>query len=1391
MGALGIALSIVAALLVGQAEERQVQAQFERRANELGFTIEESIQTTVGVLYSLRAFVEASGSVTRQEFTHFARGALARTPAIQAVSWEPVVRHAERAAYEAAAQREMSRPLPFTERDSSGRLIPAAHRPEYVPVYYIEPATGNEGALGFDLASDVTRRAALERARDTGLPVATARVRLVQERGDQFGVLILMPIYRRGLAAETVEQRRRDLQGYASGVLRIGSLVDASLRGIDTEGIQVHVNDEAAPPHERLLHVRKSGTSRLGSDVRWLTTLDVGDRRWSLLFVATPTYLGAQRSWQPWTLFGAGLIVTGLLVGYLIVSARRTDELLRLNALNEREIADRRQAEAIAEQRRLEAEVLADIGRRISQSLDPRDVAQRIANSLHTLLASSSAAVWRLVPPSEDLVAVAVSGDLVSTPDPDVVFPAGTGAVGLSVRERRAVTTLNLLEDSRIILTPEVRLRLEQTRVRSILAIPLRIQDTIIGALGVGDRAGRAFKPEEVKLAEAFADQAAIALENARLHRRSEERAQKLTALSTVVRSITLATSGSQVFDKIAEAATTLLEARATRVWVADPERQVLESRGTFGLGRWLDRTARDLPTIPYGSGLIGHIFATGVAEYVLEIQEDSRWLNPRLAHEADLHASASVPLVPGDRAVGVLSILFGTRGHFSEEEKEIIGLLADHAAIAIANAESFTSQQTALASVEASAQALRESEQRTRLIIATSLDAVITMNARGTITGWNPQAEKIFGWSEQEALGRNLAETIIPRRDREAYERALQRFLATGEGPMLNKRLEVLALHRDGVELPVELTVAAARSADMVLFSAFVRDLTDRKRAERRQAAQFAVTRVLADAKTLSEGASGLLEAICGGAGWELGELWTVDHDDSTVLRWGGEWHVPTVEADEFTSTSRAMVLAPGQGLAGRVWSTGQPAWSVEAARDVEPARAEIASRLGLRAAFAFPVRGATDVTAVLAFFSSAARAPETEILAVMEDIGSRIGQFIEQKRAEDGVRRIERHVQQLQRLEAVGRLAGGVAHDFNNLVTVITGRTQILLRRLPLTDRTRGDLELIGQTAERAASLTRQLLAFGRKQILAPKILDLNAVVSGMTTLLRRLIGEDIELGFRPTTSLGRVKADPGQLEQVIVNLIINARDAMPDGGLITVETANTDLGAAYAHQHVGVTPGPYVLLAISDTGIGMDAETQARIFEPFFTTKEPGKGTGLGLSTVYGIVKQSGGNVWVYSEPGRGTTFKVYLPRVEDIADVEEPRRPAPQRGTETILLVEDDDEVRALVRDILASYGYEVLSAANPLEAFSVAERHTGPIHLLVTDVVMPQMSGRALAERLGALRPGIAALYISGYADKAIVDHGILQAGTPFLAKPFTPDALARSVREVLDRSPRY
>jgi PAS domain S-box-containing protein len=392
------------------------------------------------------------------------------------------------------------------------------------------------------------------------------------------------------------------------------------------------------------------------------------------------------------------------------------------------------------------------------------------------------------------------------------------------------------------------------------------------------------------------------------------------------------------------------------------------------------------------------------------------------------------------------------------------------------------------------------------------------------------------------------------------------------------------------------------------------------------------------------------------------------------------------------------------------------------------------------------------------------------------------------ERKRAEEALHRSEEQLRQALKMEAVGKLAGGVAHDFNNLLTAITGHSEMCLRRLTPDNSLYHHIDQIKKSGDRATGLTRQLLAFSRKQILQPEILDLNHIVIELSKMLQRLIGEDIDLRIQLAVELGSVKADPNQLEQVLMNLVVNARDAMPKGGKLTIETSNVHLGEEFADSHMSVPPGHYVMLAVSDSGCGMDAQTQARIFEPFFTTKEVGKGTGLGLATVYGIVRQSEGSIWVYSEVGCGTTFKIYLPfvdgRVPEV--VTKTENDELLRGTETVLLVEDEEVVREMATEILRDCGYHVLKAHHPQEALDLAADYEGEIHLMLTDVVMPLMSGRQLAEQLMPVRPDMKVLYMSGYTDDAIVHHGVLEEGTAFIAKPFSIDSLTLKLREMLD-----
>jgi signal transduction histidine kinase/ActR/RegA family two-component response regulator len=525
---------------------------------------------------------------------------------------------------------------------------------------------------------------------------------------------------------------------------------------------------------------------------------------------------------------------------------------------------------------------------------------------------------------------------------------------------------------------------------------------------------------------------------------------------------------------------------------------------------------------------------------------------------------------------------------------------------------------------------------------------------------------------------------------------------------------------------------------------------------------------------------------------------------------------HLPfesCVEDANACARTRAHVAAPRnvgeQSSARRVIETGEPVLIPkvdlsELRSSATPEIVQAYETIGIHSLLLVPLRVRGESIGLLSLVRFTPESPpfdehDLELAQALADhaalaltnarlLSSARRELEERERAEAALKKTEEQLVQAQKMEAVGRLAGGVAHDFNNLLSAILGYSAILLEDLEAGDRVREEIEEIKKAGERAATLTRQLLAFSRQQVLEPRIVDLNEVIGNIDQMLRRLLGEDVTLLVSTHRELSKIKVDPGQIEHVIMNLVVNARDAMPNGGRLTIETHNVILDEAYAREHPEVTPGPHVLLAVSDSGIGMDKKTLGRIFEPFFTTKVKGKGTGLGLSMVFGIVTQSRGSIWVYSEPGKGATFKIYFPASFErgVTHSSSDLLVASTRGSETILLVEDDDLVRAVARRVLRREGYRIIEARNATEALAASEEHGGVIHLLLSDVVMPEMSGPRLAEQLTMKRPQLKVLYMSGYTDDAIVHHGVLELGAAFLQKPITVETLSRKVREILD-----
>jgi PAS domain S-box-containing protein len=627
------------------------------------------------------------------------------------------------------------------------------------------------------------------------------------------------------------------------------------------------------------------------------------------------------------------------------------------------------------------------------------------------------------------------------------------------------------------------------------------------------------------------------------------------------------------------------------------------------------------------------------------------------------------------------------------------------------------------------------ETVRRQTQAMDTSVDGIALINEKGLHIYANSAFTKMFGFDRPERIVGQPWQIVYAFQDLERLEPEVRRSLAES-----GKWSAPLSLRRpDGSRLLVEMTVAAMADGGTVCAC---RDLSQREQAEK--------ARVEAEAKyrTLVEQVNAISYIAEIGM---TGSWYYISPQVETILGYTPEGWLAIAHnwADLIHPDDLATVVA-----------------------------AEKASEMGepFQAEFRIKRKDGREVwlsdTAVVVKGSNSRPIME----GIMVDITER--------------KALETQLQQSRKMEAVGRLAGGIAHDFNNLLTIITGYTELALGRPSVPRELRSDIERIENAAGRAAALVRQLLAFSRKQVLQPKTLDLNAIVVNMDKLLRRLIDDNIEMITRVQDGLGKVKADPAQVEQVIMNLVVNARDAMPNGGRLVLETSNVYLDASYAVEHVTVKPGEYVMLAVSDNGVGMNTDTAAHIFEPFYTTKESGRGTGLGLSTVYGIIKQSGGYIWVYSELGKGSTFKVYLPRAEESVE-QEAAKQVPViavRGTETVLLVEDEEAVRELVQTILSGQGYQVIVARDPRHAEEIAAKFSGEIHLLLTDVIMPGTSGRELASRIMASRPGIRVLYMSGYTENVITSGGMLERGLAFLQKPFSPAVLVQKLREVLSHT---
>jgi two-component system, cell cycle sensor histidine kinase and response regulator CckA len=1029
-----------------------------------------------------------------------------------------------------------------------------------------------------------------------------------------------------------------------------------------------------------------------------------------------------------------------------------------------------------ATQRRREAEELAHMARTLTESLDPATVGQRIVDSVLTLFGGDSA-ILRLVRPSGALVGLAAAGRYAGGFEAGETIPAGVGMVGRAVAERRAVTTTDVLLEPLVKLTPAFRERIAALGQRAVAAAPLRVKGEILGVLAVVDVRPRAFTEADLALLQAFADQAALALENARLFAAQREEAEISGALLRLAQAVEGVQDLEHILDTVARIAPQLLGLARCGLLLFDSAESVLVPSTAWGFTEAQRAAFQRLEGVAQIPAVVEAIRSH--EPVVVEDASEGTWLPAAVIEALDIRSLLIIPLVSAGRFMGAMMV--DTPGEPKTFADKLITLargIAAHAAGAVDRA------------------GLHEETERRRREAEIFAELARTINESLNL---ETVLVRVGEWARE--LCRSDAAIIALRDPETGHMMYRHRFgsdgamvsVSAGKGAggqvLLTGRPFRTANYRNDPRISGDFAreARAAGTVAVLVVPIHIASRIEGLLYVVNQSRRFFSARDETILTRLGEHAAiaihnGQLFAREEGAQRFLQS--TLDALSAHIAVLDESGRIVAVNQAWRRFAERNGFRARDGGLGLNYVEVCQAASGPEAAEAQRVAEAFREVAAGARKEFLleYTCHSPQEQRWFLLRMTSFDDAGRGRVVVAHEDV-------TERRLAEEALRSTEEHVRQVQKMEAIGRLAGGVAHDFNNLLTVIIGRSQMIMRRMgDDADPVRRDIALIHKTAERAGALTGQLLAFSRKQVLQPKVVSLNEIVEGLAPMLLRLLGEDVDLLIVPGAGSSTVKADRHQLEQVIVNLAVNGRDAMPRGGRLMIEISGQEVDAAVADQHGG-SPGKYVVLAVSDAGTGIDPETLSKIFEPFFTTKAASRGTGLGLATVYGIVKQHQGFVAVDSELGHGTTFRVYLPATSERSEAVVIERSARPAGTETVLLVEDEDEVRLLARDILQQLGYTVLEASNGHEALEISGNRGGPIDLLLTDVIMPGMSGRELAERLRPAQPEMRVIYMSGYTADVLEPRALLEGDRLVIQKPFTAEILAQRVREALDAAP--